>query len=133
MSVTIEYRTPDVATYLNLRVIAGLSPKTAEAAQAGLPNSLFAMTLVREGRDIGMGRIVGDGGCNFEIVDIAVHPDFQGNGYGRLIMEEIMAYLNEHAPPGAYVSMVADEPAFYKKFGFDLVRPRSEGMFLKIT
>ena len=40
---------------------------------------------------IGIGRIVGDGALNFEIVDIAVDPKYQKQRFGRIIMEHIMA------------------------------------------
>src|SRR6266403_353967 len=55
-------------------VAAGLSPKTAEAAAAGLPNTLFAVLVRKDGRVVGMGRLVGDGGLFFQVVDIAVEP-----------------------------------------------------------
>ncbi|WP_269969021.1 MULTISPECIES: hypothetical protein [unclassified Shewanella] len=34
---------------------------------------------------VGMGRVVGDGTLNFEIVDIAVYPAYQGKIDGRQI------------------------------------------------
>ncbi|NRD71951.1 GNAT family N-acetyltransferase [Shewanella sp. VB17] len=77
-----------------------------------------------------MGRVVGDGALNFEIVDIAVDPVYQGKCYGRLIMQAIMDYLDREAPKGAYISLMADVPELYEKFGFTLSRPTSEGMFL---
>jgi len=77
-----------------------------------------------------MGRVVGDGAMNFEIVDIAVDPAHQGQGLGLGIMEQIMAYLDQNAQKGALISMMADIPAFYEKFGFQLMRPESEGMYL---
>ena len=47
MSAAAPYTTrlaiPAVATYQQLRIAAGLSAKTAEAAAKGLPNSLFAV------------------------------------------------------------------------------------------
>ena len=51
-----------------------------------------------------MGRIVGDGALNFEIVDIAVDPAHQGRGLGRIIMENIIRWLDSNAYKGAYVS-----------------------------
>ena len=65
---------PDTEEYRAMRVATGLSAKSAEAASRGLPNSLFSVCLRDTGGTlIGMGRIIGDGGLNFEIVDIAVH------------------------------------------------------------
>lgn len=121
---------PGTEEYCALRVAAGLSPKSAIAADKGLPRSLYAVC-VREGnRLIGMGRIVGDGGCNFEIVDMAVHPDFQRQGLGFAVMESLMSYLQREAPSSAYVSLIADHgaPALYRKFGFEPTAPDSIGM-----
>ena len=77
----------------------------------------------------GMGRVVGDGALNFEIVDMAVDPEHQRKGLGRMMMERIMAYLEREAPKGAYIMLMADVPEFYAKFGFQLSRPESEGMY----
>lgn len=33
-----------------------------------------------------MGRIIGDGGTAFQIVDVCVHPAHQGRGLGKRIM-----------------------------------------------
>ena len=77
-----------------------------------------------------MGRIVGDGALNFEIVDIAVDPKYQKQGFGRIIMEHIMAYLDKEAPANYCITLMADVPALYEKFGFALARPESEGMYI---
>jgi ribosomal protein S18 acetylase RimI-like enzyme len=62
-----------------------------------LPNSLFAVQVLREGVPVGMGRVIGDGGTAFQIVDIAVLPGHPGKGLGKLIMREISDYLaREH-------------------------------------
>ncbi|MEJ7523059.1 GNAT family N-acetyltransferase, partial [Staphylococcus saprophyticus] len=86
----MKHLAPSVEDYLKLRIDAGLSAKSIEAAQRGLPSACFNVTLYHDSSLIGMGRIVGDGGTALQIVDIAVHPDYQGQGYGRTIMEHIM-------------------------------------------
>lgn len=105
------------------------------AAIRGLANTLFAVQILHEGRPVGMGRVVGDGGCFYQVVDIAVLPTFQGQGLGKRIMESIMAYLREHAPPSAYVSLIADGRAheLYAKFGFSHTAPASVGMALTVS
>ena len=79
-----------------------------------------------------MGRVIGDGGTTFQIVDIAVDPDYQGQGCGRIILEQIMSYLHSVAEKGTYVSLIADYPAdqLYKKFGFTSTEPKSGGMYI---
>ncbi len=134
-SIALTHETPSVEEYVALREAAGLSSKTHQAARKGLPGSLFAVC-VRDGvRLIGMGRVVGDGGCSFQIVDIAVHPDYQRQGWGTRIMEAVMGYLTEEAPPSSTVTLMADRgaPALYQKFGFEFTAPDSVGMMLRIT
>lgn len=128
MDFVIEHKTPSPEEYCEMRVVAGLSPKSIEAAERGLPNSLYGVS-VRDGEKlIAMGRVVGDGACNFEVVDVAVDPNYQGMGLGRKVMEYIDKYLSSVALEGSYVSMIADEPEFYEKLGYRLVSPASQGM-----
>lgn len=129
--IHIEHTPPSAAEYLALRKSAGLSAMSNEGAEIGLPNSLFAVCLREENEIVGMGRVIGDGGCFFQVVDIAVRPDQQGRGYGKLIMSEIMNYLREHVPARGLVSLLADVPAdrLYAQFGFTYTSPKSEGMW----
>lgn len=69
---------PSVKDYCELRVKAGMSPKSEGAARKGLPHACFNITIYEEAMLIGMGRVIGDGGTAFQIVDIAVHPSYQG-------------------------------------------------------
>ncbi|WDE01329.1 GNAT family N-acetyltransferase [Thalassomonas actiniarum] len=120
----------DVDNFIRLRNITGLTPRPREAAIKALPNSLYGVHIKLDNQVVAMGRIVGDGALNFDIVDIAVQPEFQGQGLGRQIMQHIMDYLEQQAPKGAYICLMADVPALYEKFGFKLSRPRSEGMYI---
>lgn len=126
---------PEINEFQQLRLDCGLSAKSDEAAAAGLPKSLFSTTIRCENRLIAMGRVVGDGGCNFEVVDIAVHPEFQRRGIAQQIMAAIMNYLEDNAPDSAYVSLIADHhsPVLYSKFGFKPTAPTSIGMALNIA
>lgn len=126
--------TPSVEDYRRLRLVSGLSAKNQAAAEAGLPNTWFAVT-IRHGDDtVGMGRVIGDGGTAFQIVDIAVEPAHQGQGLGKTIVAALVDHLRAHAPASAYVSLIADGDAqfLYAKYGFEPVMPASIGMALRI-
>ncbi|WP_019913946.1 GNAT family N-acetyltransferase [Paenibacillus sp. HW567] len=127
----IRHEQPTIEQYLALRVEAGLSPMSAEGAEIGLPRSSFAVTLYEEGLLVGMGRVIGDGGCFFQVTDIAVKPSCQGRGLGKIIMREIRSFLDT-VPERAYVSLIADGEAsrLYTQYGFKPVMPDSQGMFL---
>jgi GNAT superfamily N-acetyltransferase len=91
---------------------------------------LYGVSLQRDGEVIGMGRIIGDGGCFYTVVDIAVAPEYQGRGLGKRIMTALDAWLRENAEPSAYVTLVADGEArhLYAKYGFVETAPASVNM-----
>ncbi|MEU2408668.1 GNAT family N-acetyltransferase [Streptomyces rubiginosohelvolus] len=123
---------PSVGVFRRLRTDAGLSDKASEAVALALPNTWYGVILRHEGEPIGMGRIIGDGGTAFQIVDICVHPAHQGRGLGKRIMAALTEELERRAPATAYVSLIADGPArfLYEKFGFaDTARHDSIGMY----
>ena len=132
--IELKSEVPGPDEYCALRVATGLSSRTPIAARLGLEGSLHAVCVRDEGTLIGMGRVVGDGGCNYEVVDVAVHPDYQRQGYGFRIMEALMEYIHDHAPESAYVSLIADHgaPALYAKFGFEFTAPTSVAMAKRI-
>src|SRR4051812_1479922 len=117
MSYSLRREVPSVADYINIRLAAGLSRKSEEAAKIGLAHSLFAVVVYHDDRPIGIGRVIGDGGCFFEVTDMAVVPAHQKRGVGDMIMRAIMEYLRGNAPKTAYVSLMADHgtPHFYRR------------------
>lgn len=67
------------------------------------------------GRLIGFGRAMSDGAYQAAVYDCAVHPDSQGKGLGRTIMDAILAQVSHcnvilYASPG--------KEGFYEKHGF---------------
>lgn len=125
-----------VDEYNNLRKAYNMPVRNREASKIGLKNSFFMVCLRlkdREGELIGMGRVIGDGGCFYNVVDIAVHPDYQNKKLGSYIMWEIKKYLDVNIPKDSYVNLIADFPAdkLYKKFGFEYSYPKSCGMVIR--
>ncbi|ADD40351.1 GNAT family N-acetyltransferase [Stackebrandtia nassauensis] len=122
MEDTYELRegVPSVADFRRLRTDAGLSDRSPEAVTLALPNTWYGVVIHHEGTPIGMGRIIGDGGTAFQIVDMCVNPAHQGKGLGKRIMAALTAELDRRAPATAYISLIADGPArhLYQQFGF---------------
>jgi GNAT superfamily N-acetyltransferase len=123
---------PAVDDYLRLRDRAGLTPKRPDQAEAALEGSWAAVHIVHEGdgSTVGMGRILGDGGWYFHVVDMAVLPEHQRRGLGDAILTALLERIRREAPPGAYVNLLADAPGrpLYARHGFDLTAPRSVAM-----
>ena len=130
----LKAETPSDEEYLRLRVAAGLSRKSPEGAAIGLANTWHAVVVRRDGEAVGMGRVIGDGGLFFMVVDIAVEPAHQGRGLGKAIMTALVERLREAAQSRAHVALIADGEAhrLYALYGFTLTAPGGVGMQMVI-
>lgn len=130
----IENNIP-IEIYRELRTKSGLSGKDIEAATIGLQNSVYSVMIKKGETIVGMGRIIGDGGCFCQVVDICVLPENQGQGIGKIIMQQISNFIQTKLPKSCYVSLLADGDAnhLYEKFGFKDTLPNSRGMALKVV
>ncbi|MTB87236.1 GNAT family N-acetyltransferase [Aeromicrobium senzhongii] len=130
---TLIESAPDVTDYLHLRRASGLTPKSLEQARPAVAGG-WAACHVRHssGRTVAMGRVIGDGGWYFHIVDMAVLPDHQRRGLGDRVLSHLLDVIRRDAPPGAYVSLMADPPGrrLYERHGFVESAPHSVGMVL---
>ena len=125
---------PSVTDYLELRVRAGLSPKRDDQAAASLPGSWAACHVLHDGDDHAgaMGRLIGDGGWYFHVVDMAVLPEHQRHGLGSAVLDDLLEEVRRRAPRGAYVNLLADPPGrpLYARHGFAETAPDAIGMGL---
>lgn len=124
-------RAPTVEEYLALREGVGWMLFDREMTAKGLAHALYSVCILHQGRVIGCGRVIGDGGLYFYLQDIIILPAFQGEGLGKRLMQAITAYLNKNAQPGAFIGLMAAAGVsdFYTQFGFK-VRPSDQpGMF----
>jgi GNAT superfamily N-acetyltransferase len=126
-------RTPEVLEYNRVRQAAGLSVKDEIAAQYGLANTLYAVCIVHGGRMVGIGRVIGDGGLFYDIVDVAVVAEHQQKGVGKMIMDALMGYINAHARPTSIVCLMANRgiAPFYEKYGFKARDADMPGMIIR--
>jgi GNAT superfamily N-acetyltransferase len=125
---------PSAERFVALRDAADMAERPREGVERGLPNSVYGVTVVDTETDevVGMARIVGDGGSVYHVCDMVVHPDHQRQGLGSRMMDAVVEYLDEHAPSGAYVNLMADVDGFYEEWGFEETRPVSKGMFYRV-
>lgn len=143
MSYELREGPPSVDAFQRLREATEMAPRPREGVERGLPNSVYAVRVVdtadvgsadeTDERVVGMARVVGDGGSVYHICDMAVHPNHQNLGLGTRLMDAVLAFIEEDAPPGAYINLVADVDGFYERFGFTETRPDSKGMFYRAT
>lgn len=96
--------------------IAPLGIKPAEGLKVVFSNSRFNC-FVYDGHElVGAGRALADGGDCSYICDIAVHPDYQGRGVGKAIVQKLVAFSEGHRKIILYANV--GKEGFYRKLGF---------------
>ncbi len=80
-------------------------------------------------RLIGFARATSDHAFNATLWDVAVHPDFQGQGLGKAMMEEMIRELRKSDISN--ISLFADAHVvdFYNQLGFNADPEGIKGMF----
>lgn len=126
--------------YNELRRLVGWGSISERQFNTSIPNSRFITVGKANGKTISMARAVGDGGYHLLVVDVIVHPDFQGQGIGKEMISQLMDFVqNGYVEKGettmvSLLSAKGKEP-FYEKIGF-IKRPNDErgaGMSLFYT
>ena len=127
----IEFKNPTPIEYDKIRNTTGWDKLDLVTIEKGLEKSLFSVCLYDIDKLIGVGRIVGDDSIYFYIQDIIVIPEYQGKGLGKIIMNEVMQYLDDNANHNSFIGLMAAEGVekFYHKFGFKTRPTSSPGMY----
>ena len=87
-----------------------------EALMAALRGSHTLVTARLAGRLIGLGNAISDGHLVVYYPHFLVHPDYQGQGVGRLMMKEIQSvYADFHQQ---MLTADGDAVLFYETLGF---------------
>lgn len=100
----------------------GWSSPSLSQIDVSLNNSLVVFSLYKDDKLVGMARLLGDKGMSYFIKDFVIHPNYQGQGLGRRLMDHINQYiLNQIEENWAVcVELVSakGKEEFYKKLGF---------------
>lgn len=119
LSYSTSVITPE--EYVSMREAVGWSLIPVEEARIGLSDS-YVYCIREEGKPVALGRLVRDNGYVVYIADVIVLPDYQGKGYGRRIMEKLLAEIKGSIYPEGriMISLLAakGKEGFYEKFGF---------------
>lgn len=96
--------------------VASLGEKPPEALRTVFANSMFRCFVYSGDRLVGVGRALADGLDCAYIADVAVHPDHQGMGLGRAIIQRLVSQAGGHKKVILYANPGKD--ALYAKLGF---------------
>ncbi|HHD75794.1 MAG TPA: GNAT family N-acetyltransferase [Campylobacterales bacterium] len=112
------YELTDVAwdELSELYKIAPLGNKKPKDLKIVFENSRFKCFVYDTERLIGVGRALADGlDCSY-ICDVAVHPEYQGQGIGKKIISQLIEFSEGHKKIILYA--VPGKESFYGDLGF---------------
>ena len=120
MKWVYDHKTVDWHELSNLYKIAPLGDKKPEDLKIVFSNSMFKCFVYDDHKLIGVGRALADGrDCSY-ICDVAVHPDRQGIGLGRDIINKLKELSADHKKIILYAN--PGKEGFYLKLGFRLMK-----------
>lgn len=122
--------------YSALRASVGWYNFSKEQAISALNHSIYDVTVIENNETIGMGRLIGDG-LYYMIVDVVVHPQFQGIEIGSQIMNMLLKYVDNNMPLGGRTSvqLISEKgkEEFYIKKGFKMIPHEFCGSGMRIV
>jgi len=130
MNYTVD-DTIDYGDYRELRAAVGFREVSERQYELGLKNSRYISVIKDNGKAVGIIKGLGDGGYYWFLTELIVHPDYQGQGLGRRLVEGFLKCVDESAQKGEslHITLASSKgkEAFYEKFGFKR-RPFAEGI-----
>lgn len=84
---------------------------------------------------IGIARFVTDGGYAGLLMDVVVKPEYQGKGYGKLLIESLLLHIKKDLLDSEEMMIqllcAPGKQDFYSKFGFKVKKEVAEdGMYM---
>jgi len=118
--VLLVDRHPTAWERIRLRRAVGWRTHDPAAVEESVDGAVFGVCAEVGGQAVGMVRVVGDGRTCFYVHEVIVHPEYQGMGVGRRLMDRVMEHVAENACRNAFVALIAEEgkEGFYEPFGF---------------
>ena len=124
--IAVEYGNDlSVDDYSMLRQSVEWSEIPGELIRQAIDRSDYIISAKTEGITIGMARLITDG-TQALIMDVILHPNYQGYGIGKTMMRNVMEFLNSSLRDGQHIlvnlNATKGRESFYTQFGFE-IRP----------
>lgn len=120
--LTIKYNELSAKEFILLwETVWGQGP-SLEQTELAMKNTLFRVSVYDKDKIVAMARMIGDMGLDYYIKDVVVRPEYQHRGIGKMLINELMKFINDNGLNGTdiFVELCAepDKISFYEQFGF---------------
>ena len=132
---TVKYNGLTAEEFILLwETVWGQGP-TLEQTKLAMEHTLFRVSVFDGDTIVAMARMIGDMGLDYYIKDVIVRPEYQGKGIGRMLITELLKFIEENGVSGTeiFVELCAmpDKISFYEKFGFDSNEAQRLKLYIK--
>ena len=135
MNLSLSYDI-SVDEFLEMVDSVGWNTYSVDQVEKALKNTMYMVKVEYNGLLAGIGRVVGDFSIVCTLTDICVKPEFQGNGIGLMIVNELKRLIECNVSEGEKMQIeltpTAGKEEFYKKAGFKYKPEKITGMYLWI-
>ena len=130
----IEYDKLTIEEYIDILNSVGWKIPAERLLKISLKNGKN-VKFIFNNEVIGMARFVTDGGYAGLLMDVVVKPEYQGKGYGKLLIESLLLHIKKDMLDGEemMIQLLAapGKQSFYSKFGFKVKKEVAEdGMYM---
>ena len=135
MDIKLDYSIT-IDEFLEMVESVGWKTYSKEQVEKALKNTMYIIKATVNGKLAGIGRVVGDYSIVCMLTDICVKPEFQGQGIGLKIINELKMLIESNMYEGEKMQIeltpTAGNEAFYQKAGFKYKPEKITGMYLWI-
>ena len=135
MNIQIDYSF-SVNEFLEMVESVGWKTYSKLQIEKALKNTMYMVKATVDGKLAGIGRVVGDYSIVCVLTNICVKPEFQGQGIGLRITNELKRLIETNVSEGEKMQIeltpTAGKEAFYEKAGFKYKPDKITGMYLWI-
>lgn len=121
-NLKIKYNELTPEEFIDLWETVWDEPPSYEQTRLALEHTLFRVSVFDGEKIVAMARMIGDMGLCYYIKDVVVRPEYQKQGIGRTLINELMKFIRENGVVGTniFVELCAmpDKIPFYERFGF---------------
>lgn len=97
---------------------------SADELIEAIRNSWYKISAYDKNQLIAYGRIISDGIAHALLLDIIIHPDYQGKYIGKEILFRLVEKCKKHGIKDIQLFCAKEKIGFYEKYGF-VVRPEN--------
>lgn len=130
----IEYDTLKLEEYISILNAVEWKIPTIRLLKISLEKGKNVKCVV-DGKTIGMARFVTDGGYAGLLMDVVVIPEYQGHGYGKLLVKSLIDSIKDGLEDNEEIMIqllsAPGKQSFYNLFGFKVKKEIAEdGMYM---